>query len=176
MKIIDSKSVLELMKQVNSILFFFIKTIYINVHMYLQCKQNSRNENEYKYQLENYFISKAGYRSVLTSYNKQTYFYVEMDFSKNINSIMDKKSGMTYKEYYKQKKYLDINVDDLDEMYGLIKCRNTSSKYKEYCYLIPQLCLLTGLPLFIENKYRNELQKVYLTVQQFLFVFNFLIL
>ena len=113
------------------------------------------------------FYNKKGTRNVLTSYNKNSYSYVCMEWDMSINSIMDETKNITFKEYYIEKGLIESK--ECDEMNGLIRCRSLKkNKYKNDIFILPQLAHLTGLPFQIETDWKSMKiveQQIYLKVK-----------
>lgn len=82
---------------------------------------------------------------VMTHYNNKTYRVEDVDFDKNpLHSFESSKGSQTYIEYYQS--HYQIQIKDYAQ--PLLLCL-PSERYKkverQHVYLIPELCVLTGL-------------------------------
>lgn len=79
--------------------------------------------------------------SVLTRYNNdKLYLITDVDFSQNPQSTFDcKGSQITYASYYKTK--YSIQIQDLNQPLLV----NFDKKTGKTCYLIPEICFMTGM-------------------------------
>nr|XP_018904509.1 PREDICTED: protein piwi-like [Bemisia tabaci]XP_018904510.1 PREDICTED: protein piwi-like [Bemisia tabaci]XP_018904511.1 PREDICTED: protein piwi-like [Bemisia tabaci] len=85
--------------------------------------------------------------SVMTRYNDRNYRVDDVDFSMNPLSEFDTKEGgkVKYVDYYKNK--YNVIIKDLKQplLVSKSKAREIRAGQRDFVYLVPELCLMTGL-------------------------------
>lgn len=94
----------------------------------------SRSRGNFQQDVDKMLVDKV----VVTFYNKKIYRIVAVDLNITPMSTFKKKdSEMTYFDYYSTQ----YNIQIKDRQQPLLKCKNKRWE----CYLIPEVCMLTGL-------------------------------
>lgn len=107
------------------------------------CYQSSKDAQAFQDTFKKTIIG----TSVMTKYNDRNYRVDDVDFKVNPMSEFDTKDGgkMKYVDYY-QNKY-NVKITDLRQplLISKSKAKEIRSGQKEFVYLVPELCQMTGL-------------------------------
>lgn len=112
--------------------------------IYEECRRDPR-----------FFQQRIVKQIVMTNYNNQTYRIDDVDFDATPLSTFDfKGTKVSYVQYYQQKHNIRIRNTNQPMLVSKSKPRDLRAGRSELVYLVPELCITTGLDDNMRNDFR----------------------